>query len=68
MIDYEPRTVEVSRGRGKVVVTLRHRKNPGRMNLSLLEGLGGVGTDGETWLEDLSFFADKFLVPKEQRV
>jgi len=56
MIDYEPRSVEFPRG--KVVVTLRQRKNPGTMNLSLLEGLWGVGTDGETWLEDLRFLAD----------
>ena len=52
MIGYESRSLSIPKG--KVVVTLSHRKNPGRFDRTLLQSLGEVGTEGKTWLESLS--------------
>jgi len=51
--DFELRTVDLPKG--KVVVTLTHRENPGSFSNSVLSGLGGVETEGKTWLKDVSF-------------
>jgi hypothetical protein len=53
MLGYERRSLAIPKG--KVLVTLSHRKNPGRLSRDLLLSLGEVvGTEGRTWLEDLS--------------
>jgi len=53
MVSFEHRELVVPPG--KQVVTLRHRKNPGRFGGGLLNSLGEVWTMGKTWLGDLSF-------------
>jgi len=53
MVSFEHKELVVPPG--KQVVTLRHRKNPGRFGSGLLNSLGEVGTMGKTWLGDLSF-------------
>lgn len=40
---------------GKVVVTLQHRKNPGKFSGAVLEALGKVETKGLTRLDDITF-------------
>ncbi len=52
MIGYESRSLTIPKG--KVVVTLSHRKNPGQLDSTVLQSLGAVGTEGKTWLEGLS--------------
>ncbi len=52
MLGFESRSLAIPKG--KVVVTLSHRKNPGRLDRTLLESLGEIGTEGRTWLESLS--------------
>ena len=52
MLGFESRSLVIPKG--KVVVTLSHRKNPGRLDRTLLESLGEIGTEGRTWLESLS--------------
>jgi len=53
MVGYEYMSLAVPAG--KQLVTLRHRTNPGNFGNSLLKKLGKPSTDGNTWLEDLSF-------------
>lgn len=53
MAGFEERTLTIPPG--KQLVTLRHRENPGGYGGSVLDSLGEVGTDGLTWLDDLSF-------------
>ena len=42
---------------GKVEVTFRHRKNPGKLDAKILEGLGGVKTDGTNRVKNIEFWA-----------
>lgn len=52
MLGFESRSLAIPKG--KVVVTLSHRKNPGRLDRTLLDSLGEIGTEGRTWLESFS--------------
>jgi hypothetical protein len=53
MTDFESKSLSVPKG--KVTITLQHRKDPGRLGNELLGSLGRVGTDGVTRVKDLRF-------------
>jgi len=55
MLGYESHSLSIPRG--KAVITLKHRVNPGRLSSSVLRSLesGSSGSDGETLLKDLNF-------------
>ena len=55
MSGYEVKSLSVPKG--KVKITLRHRKDPGMLGESLLGTLGTVSTDGRSSLKDLRFEA-----------
>ena len=55
MLGYESHSLSIPRG--KAVITLKHRVNPGRLSSDVLRSLesGNSGSDGETLLKDLNF-------------
>ena len=53
MMGFESKSLHVPKG--KVTITLRHRKDPGRLGKALLGSLGEVSTEGKTRLKDLRF-------------
>lgn len=53
MPGYEVKSLSVPKG--KVTITLRHRKDPGMLGEALLGTLGSVSTDGRSSLRDLRF-------------
>jgi len=55
MLGYESHSLSIPRG--KAVITLKHRVNPGRLSDDVLRSLesGNSGSDGETLLKDLNF-------------
>jgi len=53
MLGFESKSLHVPKG--KVTITLRHRKDPGRLGEALLGSLGEISTEGKTRLKDLRF-------------
>jgi len=53
MLGYESHSLSIPRG--KAVITLKHRVNPGRLSSSVLRSLGSGSGNGETLLKDLNF-------------
>ena len=53
MLSFDKQSLEIPAG--KVNVSLRHRKNPGKLSGNLLDALGTVRTNGFTRLDDIRF-------------
>jgi hypothetical protein len=53
MPSFEDQSLEIPMG--KVVVTLQHRKNPGKLSRGILDSLGRVKTKSYTRLDDIRF-------------
>ncbi|KAL9182470.1 hypothetical protein ACHAXT_013122 [Thalassiosira profunda] len=54
MVSFDKRRLTIPPG--KQTVTLRHRKNPGRLGQGVLDGLSPVGTEGRTKLQKIEFW------------
>jgi len=56
--DFELRSLNIPKG--KAVITLRHRKNPGKLSNQVLNRLGKIETEGKTRIKDVFFKAKKY--------
>lgn len=56
--DFELRSISIPKG--KAVITLRHRKNPGKLSNQVLNRLGEIETEGKTWIKDVFFKAKQY--------
>ena len=55
--EFELRSLNIPKG--KAVITLRHRKNPGKLSNQVLKRLGKIETEGTTRIRDVFFKAKK---------